>query len=93
MRVFLGMLCGLGLALPVLAQDEKPANGAKEIKINVVPAEPAAPSVSLTVGPRTGKVVPYKKGLAHTGGGNIDVAQPSADTIIVKASARPSTAT
>jgi hypothetical protein len=80
------MLCGLGLALPVLAADKDQtvkANDVKELKITVVPAEPAAPTVSLTLGPRTGKVVPFKKGLAHTGGGNIDVAQPTADTVVV----------
>jgi hypothetical protein len=41
------------------------------------------PSVSIKLGPREGRVRPVKKGLSHTGGGNIDVAQPSADTMVM----------
>src|SRR5438067_6531057 len=43
----------------------------------------AAPSVTITLGSRHGHVTPIRQGFTHTGGGNIDVAQPSPDTVIV----------
>jgi hypothetical protein len=54
--------------------------------LGVAQAQPAAPSgpvVSITLGSRHGHVTPSRKGFTHTGGGNIDVAQPSPDTVIV----------
>lgn len=46
--------------------------------------EPApAPTVSITLGPRHGHVTPARKGCTHTGGGNIDVQQPSPDTLVI----------
>jgi hypothetical protein len=46
-------------------------------------AEPPAPAVSITLGPRQAQVAPQRRGFTHTGGGNIDVAQPAGDTIVV----------
>jgi hypothetical protein len=45
------------------------------------PASP--PPVSITLGPRHGHVTPSRSGFTHTGGGNIDVAQPSPDTVVI----------
>lgn len=49
----------------------------------VEPVVAAGPAVSITLGPRQGRVTPTRQGCARTGGGNIDVAQPSPDTIVV----------
>jgi hypothetical protein len=53
--------------------------------LSFVVAQPAAssPPVTLTLGARHGHVTPVRQGFTHTGGGNIDVAQPAADTIVV----------
>lgn len=42
-----------------------------------------APTVTLTLGPRQGTATPLRQGFTHTGGGNIDVAQPTPDVIVV----------
>src|SRR5262249_10965741 len=47
------------------------------------PAPAPAPVVTITLGSRHGHATPNRQGCAHTGGGNIDVAQPAADTLIV----------
>jgi hypothetical protein len=44
---------------------------------------PASPTVTITLGARHGHVTPVRQGFTHTGGGNIDVAQPAADTVVV----------
>lgn len=44
---------------------------------------PANPPVTITLGSRYGHATPVRQGFSHTGGGNIDVAQPSPDTIVV----------
>jgi hypothetical protein len=44
---------------------------------------PAAPPVTITLYGRHGHVNPYRQGFAHTGGGNIDVAQPAPDTVVL----------
>jgi hypothetical protein len=46
-------------------------------------APPAAPPVTITLKGRHGHGTPIRQGFNHTGGGNIDVAQPSADTVII----------
>ena len=40
-----------------------------------------SPAVTITLGPRHGHVTPQRVGFTHTGGGNIDVAQPAPDTV------------
>jgi hypothetical protein len=45
------------------------------------PAPPAAPTITLHE--RHGHVTPIRQGFTHTGAGNIDVAQPTPDTVIV----------
>ena len=79
---------GLGLAaaglVPAAARGQQPKAVApgQPLAITVATAAPA-PDVSLVVGPRGGKVTPVRSGCTHTGGGNIDVQQPSPDTLVV----------
>ena len=47
-------------------------------------AAPAAePPVSISLQDRHGHVTPVRTGFTHTGGGNLDVAQPTPDTLII----------
>jgi hypothetical protein len=44
---------------------------------------PAGSGAAIALGARHGHAVPTRQGFTHTGGGNIDVAQPAPDTIVV----------
>src|SRR5262249_1809257 len=46
-------------------------------------ASDKGPSVSLVLSNRQATATPTRIGFCHTGGGNIDVAQPSPDTVVV----------
>ena len=46
-------------------------------------AQPAAPDVTIELGPRQAQGTPTRTGFTHTGGGNIDVQQPSPDAFVV----------
>ncbi|MBX7105728.1 MAG: hypothetical protein K1X57_16720 [Gemmataceae bacterium] len=48
-----------------------------------VAADAPNPPVTIVLGPRQSQATPSRAGFAHTGGGNIDVAQPSPDTLVV----------
>jgi hypothetical protein len=74
----------LGLPALVLAADQptKVPPGTP-VTINVQPAAAAAPPVSIILGPRHGHVTPHRSGHTHTGGGYIDVQQPSPDTVVI----------
>ena len=79
-------LAGLLVVLvPAAATAQKPATvpPGTPVTIQVTPAPAASPPVSITLGKRVGRVVPHRQGLCHTGGGNIDVAQPAPDTVVV----------
>lgn len=76
----------LALATPlslVLAQEKTlvPPGGA--ITVNVTSGGAPPPPVSMTLHERHGHVTPRKGTCAHTGGGLIDVASPTPDTVIV----------
>jgi hypothetical protein len=43
----------------------------------------APPAVTINLGARHGHVTPTRQGFTHTGGGNLDVAQPAPDTLVV----------
>lgn len=84
MRQFALVLVVLLASLSSAAAQENvkvPAGGTLEIK--VTPATPPPPSVSITLYERHGHVTPCKHKCAHTGGGNIDIQQPSADSVVV----------
>jgi hypothetical protein len=46
-------------------------------------ADAPAPVVTIDLGSRQAQAVPTRSGFNHTGGGNIDVQQPSPDTLVV----------
>lgn len=66
------------LAAPLFAQEKKDG---QPLNITVTTAS-SAPDVSIVLGKREGHVTPCRKGCQHTGGGNIDVKQPSANVIV-----------
>jgi hypothetical protein len=47
------------------------------------PPASAGPPVTITLQNRHGHVTPVRQGFTHTGGGNMDVAQPAPDTLVV----------
>lgn len=47
------------------------------------PPAPSGPTVSIDLGSRKADGTPHRRGFTHTGGGNIDVAQPAPDTVVV----------
>jgi hypothetical protein len=53
------------------------------VTITVTQATSPRPPASIILGARHGHVTPSRCGFTHTGGGNIDVAQPTADVVIV----------
>lgn len=46
-------------------------------------AEVPSPSVTINLGSRQATATPIREGFTHTGGGNIDVAQPTPDALVV----------
>jgi hypothetical protein len=76
---------GMGILLPLslLAQEKTAVPPGTPVNITVQPAAPTAPPISIVLGPRHGHVVPERHGCTHTGGGNIDIAQPTPDVLIV----------
>lgn len=80
------MLAGvMGMLVPLLlaAQEKTTVPPGTSVNITVQPAPPTAPPISFILGPRHGHVTPERHGCTHTGGGNIDVALPVPDTLIV----------
>jgi hypothetical protein len=49
----------------------------------VTAAEPPTPAITIDLGSRQAQGVPTRQGFNHTGGGNIDVQQPSPDTLVI----------
>jgi hypothetical protein len=77
-------LAGLAAALPlVAAQQPTTVPPGTPVTIVVTPGAPPSPAVSITLGARHGHVTPRRLGCCHTGGGNIDVATPAGDTVVV----------
>jgi hypothetical protein len=65
------------------AAQPTPVPAGSPVTITVTTASAPPPPVSITLGARHAHVVPARSGFTHTGAGNIDVAQPSADTVVV----------
>ncbi len=79
----LSAMTGALLPLSLSAQEKTPVPSGTPVTITVQPAASSAPPVTITLGPRHGHVTPVRQGCTHTGGGNINVAQPAPDTVIV----------
>src|SRR5262249_7420234 len=78
-------LAGLAGVLLPLAGPRGPG-GVVPCPQQTPPATPVAappPPASIKLGLRHGPAVPARCGHAHTGAGNVDVAQPSPDTVVV----------
>jgi hypothetical protein len=77
------LVCAL-MSLPLLAGQTTPIPpGTNTVNINVVAPTPAAPAVTISLGNRHGHVSPLRCGFTHTGAGNVDVQQPTADTLVI----------
>jgi len=76
---------GIGILLPLslLAQEKTPVPPGTPVNITIQPAPSTAPPISIILGPRHGHVTPERHGCTHTGGGNIDIAQPTPDVLVV----------
>jgi hypothetical protein len=69
--------------LPVTAQEKVAVPPGAAVNITVVPGSAPAPPLSITLLERHGHVTPVKGKCTHTGGGLIDVAQPTPDAVLV----------
>ena len=80
------LVAGLvGLLLPNLtvADPPKVVPPGTPVTINVTQAQPASLPVTITLRERHGHATPRLSGCVHTGGGNVDVQQPTADTFVI----------
>src|SRR5690242_10293629 len=68
--------------LALIAQQATVPPGAP-LTITVTPAAAPAPPVSISLGARHAHVTPERTGFSHTGAGNIDIAQPAPDVLVV----------
>jgi hypothetical protein len=82
-RLLLVPAAGVLLLSAAAQQPGKQVQPGAPVTIHVAPAPPSAPSVTIALGARQATVIPHRQGLCHTGGGNIDVAQPSADSVVI----------
>lgn len=76
---------GFGMLLPLslMAQEKKEVPPGTPVNITIQPAASTTPPISIVLGPRHGHVMPERIGCTHTGGGNIDIVQPTPDVLIV----------
>jgi len=74
---------GMLLPLSLTAQEKTAVPPGTAVNITVQPAPSTAPPISFVLGPRHGHVMPRRHGCTHTGGGNIDIVQPTPDVLIV----------
>ncbi len=79
----LSVAAGMLAPLSLTAQEKTTVPPGTPVTITVQPAASTAPPASFTLGARHGHVVPVRHGCTHTGGGNIDIAQPSPDTLVI----------
>lgn len=83
-QVLMTLLAGLvGALMPMPSRAQVPVPPGTPVTITVAPAAAAAPPVSITLGARHGHATPLRSGCNHTGGGNIDIQQPSSDTVVI----------
>lgn len=83
LRGLAAVLTAVTLPLGTRASDTKTVPPGTPVTITVQPAASTAPPVSITLRKRHGHATPVLSGCVHTGGGTVDVQQPSPDTVIV----------
>ena len=72
-----------GQPIPAADPAPVPIPPGTPVTITVVPASTPSPPASIVLGSRHGHVTPQRSGFTHTGGGNIDVAQPTSDVVVI----------
>jgi hypothetical protein len=82
MKTALAACVGLLTAVGGLQAADPPVKTAAH-RVEPLPPPAAAPVPTIVLYDRHGHVVPLRTVCQHTGGGNIDVAQPSPDTVVV----------
>jgi hypothetical protein len=84
-RRMFATVAGMLLSAPLLPAQAPPTPvpPGTPVTITVTQATAAPPPVSFTLYGRHGHVIPVRSGCTHTGGGNIDVAQPSPDALVI----------
>jgi hypothetical protein len=80
MQVLVSLLTSLSVAS---AQERVVVPVGGTVNVTVAPGVAPPPPVTITLHERHGHVTPYKGKCTHTGGGLIDVASPSPDTVII----------
>src|SRR5262245_25357732 len=85
MSRYLAALLGLlpGAFLAAQPPPTKTVPPGTPVTITVTQAPAAGPSPTITPRERHGHGTPLRQGCTHTGGGNIDVAQPTPDVVVV----------
>ncbi len=78
-----GLTATPGLLAAARADDKKETVPPGTPVTITVTTQAPPPDVSISLGKRTAQVTPSRVRCNHTGGGNIDVQQPSADTLVV----------
>jgi hypothetical protein len=76
------LLAAVALAAADAAEPTRVAPGTP-VTITVTQAKPESPPVSISLRDRAARATPVLSGCTHTGGGTIDVQQPSPDVIVV----------
>jgi hypothetical protein len=79
----LGLLALAGPLSLIPAQEKVAVPPGAAVTVTVVPGSAPPPPLSITLHERHGHVTPVKGKCTHTGGGLIDVAQPSPDAVQV----------
>ncbi len=85
-KVLAGLVLGLLAPAPLFAASQattQKVEPGQPVTITVQPAAAAAPTADFTLYGRHGHVTPHRTGCSHTGGGYIDVQQPTPDVIQV----------
>ena len=82
-KLWVAAAAALFVPLAATAQETTKVAPGTPVTITVQPAPAEAPTVSITLKDRHGHATPVRSGCTHTAGGNIDVQQPSPDTIVV----------
>ncbi len=80
---FVLIIAVFGQPIPAADPAPVPIPPGTPVTITVVPASTPSPPASIVLGSRHGHVTPQRSGFTHTGGGNIDVAQPTSDVVVI----------